>query len=145
MLDSVLRVFGSEFDVESFLKSNSLNIEVDSYIKGMPDLLGSPNLDSGFDALISENTDPEQHLVEVQRFLETHQSKWQELQQQGVNFVLDIGCSLGIHDEFAQGLTLSTEFLGLCHQLKMSIEFSIYPSQAQSPSLEAGVEGKSNI
>jgi hypothetical protein len=139
MLDSVLRVFGGEFDVESFLSKNALDIEVDSFIKGMPDLLGSPNLESGFDALISENTEPEQHLIEVQHFLEAHKAKWLNLKQQGVKCVLDIGCSLGIHDEFAQGLTLSSEFLGLCHELHISIEFSIYPSQAQTPSLEAGV------
>ena len=57
MLDSVLRVFGKDFDVDAFLKQYPLSIPAEPYSKGEPDLLGNPNIDSGFDALVSENVE----------------------------------------------------------------------------------------
>lgn len=129
MIDSVLRVFSDDFDVEQFLTQTSLSVPYQSYIKGQADLLGSPNLESGFDALISEAEDVADHIADIHQFINTNKALFIQLQQLKVSCVLDIGWTVAANDQFTQAVSLSTELLGLCHDCAISIEFSAYPEQ----------------
>ncbi len=129
MLDSVLKVFGGEFDVVSFLQNHPLPFEVEPYQKGEPDLLGSPNLESGFDALISETLNPEAHLDEIRTFLQSNETLFLKLKSLGLNCVIDIGSAVGMTNQFTRSLHIPVDLLGLCYKLNISIEFSAYPSQ----------------
>jgi hypothetical protein len=130
LLDSVLRVFSSQFDVDDFLNTSPINVPVQIFRKGEPDLFGSPNLESGFDALLSEEVDPALHIAEIQTFLSTHPALFAQLNELNVSCVLDLGWTVGNDGQFTQALMLSVDFLGLCHQLNIAIEFAAYPEQA---------------
>lgn len=136
MLDSVLKVFGESFDVVSFLQNHSVAFDTEPYIKGEPDILGSPNLESGFDALISENPDHDQHLDEIKSFLQSNEAVFLSLKQVGVSCVIDIGTAVDLNNQFTQSLHLPVDLLGLCHTLNVSIEFSPYPDQEQQEHIQ---------
>jgi len=129
MLDSVLKVFAGEFDVNSFLQSHQLPFEAEAYIKGEPDLLGSPNLESGFDALLSETPNSEQHMNEIKLFLQSNESLFRDLKQLGVNCVIDIASTVSLNNQFTQAVHIPIDLLGLCYKLNISVEFSAYPDQ----------------
>lgn len=128
MLDAVLRVFGNEFDVGTFLQKNSVSVQVQPFLKGEPDILGNPNSDSGFDAIISERENPTENMAEVQAFLTKNEPLFTELKSLKVSCIIDIGCGVDAANEFSPSVHLSTELLGLCHMLNVSIEFSAYPN-----------------
>ena len=128
MLDSVLRVFGEDFDVKSFLQHNKLTVPVDSYNIGEPDILGSPNSDSGFDALLSENGNIVEHLNELRLFLKNNSNIFSILKKTGASCIIDLSSSVASDDPFTQSIHLPVDFLGLCFELNISIEISNYPS-----------------
>ncbi len=128
MIDSVLRVYGEEFDVDSFLVNNSLTIPFESYRKGDDDILGNPNMESGFDALLSENESVVDHLAEVRNFLSSNQSLFDQLQSKGAKCIIDLGFTVGGAGQLTQSIPLPVELLGICHQLQVAIEVSAYPS-----------------
>lgn len=128
MLDSVLRVFGEEFDVESFLQQHKLSVPIESYKKGAPDILGNPNSDSGFDALLSENENTTEHLHELSLFLKNNKLILSALNNDDVNCIIDLSCSAASDDQLSKSIHLPVGFLGACHELNISIEFSTYPS-----------------
>ncbi|MDF1587663.1 MAG: hypothetical protein P1P93_00660 [Gammaproteobacteria bacterium] len=129
MIDSVLNVFGENFDVESFLQNHPLPFDAEPYIKGEPDLFGSPNLESGFDALISETATPDQHIKELCAFLQRNEALFLTLKQLGATCVIDIGSAVDLNKQFTQSLHIPVDLLGLCYSLNVSIEFSPYPDQ----------------
>lgn len=128
MLDSVLRVFGEDFDVKSFLQHNKLSVPVDSYNKGEPDILGSPNSDSGFDALLSENGNIVENLNELRLFLKNNSNIFSILKETGVSCIIDLCSSVASDDPLTQSIHLPVDFLGLCFELNISMELSSYPS-----------------
>ncbi len=122
MLDSVLRVFGEEFDVDSFLNEYPIQAHTESFRKGEPDLLGNPNSESGFDALLSENENPAENLREIQKFIENHENTLSHLKKSGVNCIVDIGFTVGSSDQFTQSICVPPELLGIFHRFNISIE-----------------------
>ncbi len=128
MLDAVLRVLGDEFDVGAFLQKHPLSVQVQPFLKGEPDILGNPNSDSGFDAIVSETENPTDNLIEVHTFLTRNEPFFTELKSLDVSCVIDIGCGVDAANEFSPSVHLTTEMLGLCHMLNVSIEFSPYPN-----------------
>lgn len=129
MIDSVLKVFGEKFDVESFLQNHPLSFDAEPYIKGEPDLLGSPNLESGFDALVSETATPDEHMKELCAFLQRNKALFLTLKELGATCVIDIGSVVYLDKQFTQSLHIPVDLLGLCYSLNVSIEFSPYPNQ----------------
>lgn len=130
MLDSVLRVFGKDFDVDAFLKQYPLSIPAEPYSKGEPDLLGNPNIDSGFDALVSERIEPEENLAHVRVFLESSTEAFEALKAMGMTCIIDIGCTVDAQEQCAQSINIPVDIMALCCQLNVSIEFSAYSSVA---------------
>ena len=53
MLDSVLRVYAEDFDVDLFLNQYSDLVVADAFRKGEQDMLGNPNAFSGFDVIVA--------------------------------------------------------------------------------------------
>lgn len=130
MLDSVLRVFGKDFDVEAFLQKHPISIPTEPYSKGEPDLLGNPNIDSGFDALISESLEPEENLAHIRLFLESSEAPFTALKEMGMTCIIDIGCTVDTQEQCAQSINIPVEVMALCCSLNISIEFSAYSSAA---------------
>lgn len=131
MMDTVLKVFADNFDVVSFLEKNTLSFDIEPYIKGEPDLLGSPNLESGFDAIISENPDNLDHIADIAKFIDDYTSLFDQLSALGVTCVLDIGYGVNPNNQFTQSLQLPIELMALCVIHKLSIEFSPYLEQEE--------------
>ncbi len=130
MLDSVLRVFGEEFEVESFLKAHALSVPVETYKKGEEDILGNANVESGFDAFISENIDITEQLKDVRLFLEVNAALLNVLKNIEVDCVIDIGCTVG-EEQSSPSIRIPADLLGLCHELNVAIEVSLYASFAE--------------
>jgi hypothetical protein len=132
MFDSVLRVSAEEFDVNSFLKNYTLAVPFETYQKGESDILGNPNSESGFDALISESENLDEHLSEIGEFLKVNQALLVELKGEGVVTILDIGFTVESNGELAPSIRLPADLLGMLHRLDVSVEVSAYPSENQN-------------
>lgn len=126
MIDAVLRVFGEKFDVDVFLQKHPLSVQVEPFFKGSPDILGNPNNESGFDAILSEKQNPLENLKEIQDFLLNHQSMFDALNNQEVFCIIDIASGVSMDQETPQSILLMPEFLSLCSSLNVSIELSTY-------------------
>jgi len=127
MLDSVLRVYGEDFDVDSFLAQYAELEVAGAFRKGEQDMLGNPNEFSGFDVIVAENETKENCLQKVQQFLEVHELPLTFLKANTVQCVLDIDATVKATDEMPASLSLSPELLGGLHHLNIAIEFSAYP------------------
>lgn len=128
MFDTVLRISAEDFDVDSFLASVDFGVPVEAFKKGENDILGNPNPDSGFDALISENEDLVAHLDDIRLFLEANTRALLILKQKQASAILDMGFTVGADEQFAQSLKLPVELLGTLHELNVSVEISAYPA-----------------
>ncbi len=131
MFDTVLRVFADDFDVESFLASVDLGVPSEAFKKGENDVLGNPNPDSGFDALVSENEDLVAHLDEIRVFLAKNVQPLTSLKAKQVTAILDMGFTVGADEQFTQSIKLPADLLGELHQLNISVEISAYPGSQQ--------------
>ena len=127
MLDSVLRVYGEQFDVDLFVKQYQDLVVSDSFKKGEKDMLGNPNPFSGFDVIVAESETAENCLQKIQQFLEVYQQALSFLNANGVSCVLDIDVTVGSADEMPAPLNLPSQLLGDIHNLNIAIEFSAYP------------------
>ena len=131
MFDSVLRVYGENFDVDSFLASHALSVPLEIFRQGENDILGNPNPDSGFDALISENDDVAAHLDEVRIFFASNAEFLSKLKDDNITVVLDLGFTVGSDEQFAPSVKLPAQLLGLLHGFNISVEISAYPGSHQ--------------
>ena len=127
MLDSVLRVYSEEFDVDSFLAQYSDLVVADTFRKGEQDMLGNPNEFSGFDVILAENETKEDCLQKVQTFLKANELPLTFLKANGVQCVLDIDATVKATDEMPTSLSLSPQLLGGLHHFNIAVEFSAYP------------------
>ena len=127
MLDVILRVYGEEFDMASFLSQHQNLIVADSFNKGEHDMFGNPNPFSGFDVIVAESETAENCIQRIQQFLEMKQQALNFLKANEVTCVLDIDVTIGSVDEMPTPLNLSPQLLGDLHQLNIAIEFSAYP------------------
>lgn len=127
MIDAVLRVFGEEFDVGAFLQKNPLSVQVEPFLKGEPDILGNPNSESGFDAILSEKQNTLENLKEIQDFLLNNKPIFNALKHQEAFCIIDIASGISAEQEASQSILLMPEFLRLCSSLNVSIELSTYP------------------
>ncbi len=132
MFDSVLRVSAEEFDVNSFLERYTLAVHFEAYSKGENDILGNTNSESGFDALISENENLDEHLVEVDAFLRANEALLLELKSEAIISILDLGFTVESNGELSPSIRLPAELLGTLHRLDVSVEISAYPSENQN-------------
>jgi len=132
MFDSVLRVSSEKFDVNSFLERYTLAVPFETYRKGENDILGHPNSESGFDALISENESLDEHLAEVDAFLKDNETILLELKGEGIISILDFGFTVESNGELAPSIRLPVELLGTLHRLDVSVEISAYPSENEN-------------
>jgi len=132
MFDSVLKVCAESFDVDSFLELHRLTVPYEAYRKGENDILGNPNLESGFDALISEHENIDEHLAEIGAFLKINEELFSELKNAAVSSILDIGFAVASDGEYAPSIRLPAELLGTLYRLDISVEISAYPSANQN-------------
>ena len=130
MLDSVLRVYAEDFDVDLFLNQYSDLVVADAFRKGEQDMLGNPNAFSGFDVIVAENETKENCLQKVQQFLEVHELPLTFLKDNAVQCVLDIDATVKATDEMPTSLSLSPQLLGDLQHFNIAIEFSAYPEMA---------------
>lgn len=128
MLDAVLRVYGEEFDVESFLAQHAALASSDSFNKGDLDMFGNPSEFSGFDVIVAERCDAETCLQSLHQFLLDHQDALTELKQDKVQCVLDLDVTVDGDEQMPDSFGLSVEFLAVLATLNIAVEFSAYPA-----------------
>ena len=121
MLDSVLRVYAEDFDVDLFLNQYSDLVVADAFRKGEQDMLGNPNAFSGFDVIVAENETKENCLQKVQQFLEVHELPLTFLKANAVQCVLDIDATVKATDEMPTSLSLSPQLLGDLQHFNIAI------------------------
>lgn len=131
MLDSIWRVGGNEFDVDSFLKKYPISIVDDVYHKGEMNVRKIPYKNSGFVATISENINSLENISEIQKFIQTNQEALSYLKSLGVSSEIDIGCTVGTTNQFTKSITATPALLGLLHQYSISLMFSAYPASEE--------------
>ncbi len=128
MIDTVLRVFGGQYDVNALLAEFGQGLQAEAFIQGEPDLFGNPNIDSGFDALVSENPAPESNVNEIRLFLENHSPLFDFLKTAGATCIIDVAYSVASTDQDAPSLCLPIDVLGLCYQRNVAVELSVFPA-----------------
>lgn len=128
MLDSVLRVCGREFDVDSFLKEYPFQTIDGAYNKGEMSLRKKPHEDSGFGALISDDVNSLKNISEIQSFIQNNEAAFSQLNKLGVHCEIDMGCTVGTSDQFTKSVTTPPALLGLLCEYGITLVFSAYPA-----------------
>lgn len=127
MLDIVLRAYGEQFDVDSFIKQYPGLAVADAFKEGEPDMLGHPSPFSGFDVIVAENETPEICLQNIQQCVEKHQRAFSSLKDNHVHCVFDIDATVVEGEAIPASLILPPELFGILHKLNIAIEFTAYP------------------
>lgn len=127
MLDTVLRVYSEQFDVNLFVNHYQNLVISDVFKKGEPDMFGNPNTYSGFDVIVAENESSEACIERIQQFLDIHQQAFSFLKANNVTCVLDLDVTVTTSDEMPTPLNLPAELLGTLNKLNIAIEFTAYP------------------
>ncbi len=127
MLDIVLRAYGEQFDVESFINQYPDLAIADAFKAGEPDMLGHPSVFSGFDVIVAENETPEICLQNIQQCVEKYQQAFSSLKDYHVHCVFDIDATVVEGEAIPASLILPPELFGKLHQLNIAIEFTAYP------------------
>ncbi len=104
MLDSVLRVYGKEFDVDSFLNEYPIPTVNGVYHKGEMSLRKKVHEYSGFGVLLSENLNSPKNILEIHAFIQKNEAAFAYLKNLGVNSEIDIGCTVGTKDQFTKSV-----------------------------------------
>jgi hypothetical protein len=127
MLDIVLRAYGEQFDVDSFVNQYPDLAIADAFKQGEPDMLGHPCAFSGFDVIVAENETAESCLQNMQQFVEKYQQAFSDLKANKVHCVFDIDATVVAGEAMPPSLLLPPDLLGVLHKLNIAIEFTAYP------------------
>jgi hypothetical protein len=128
MIDTVLRVFGGQYDVNALLAEFCQGLQAESFIQGEPDLFGNPNVDSGFDVLVSENPAPESNVNDIRFFLKNNSILFGKLKVAGATCIIDVAYSVAGTDQDAPSLCLPVDVLGLCYERNVAVELTVFPA-----------------
>jgi len=126
-MDTVLRVYAEQFDVEQFLNQYPSLVMSDVFKKGEPDMLGNPNEFSGFDVIVAESENGPICIEKIQQLISSYQAAFAFLKANAVNVVLDLDVTVKADDEMPKSLSLPSQLLGELYELNIAIEFSAYP------------------
>ena len=128
MLDSVWKVCGTEFDVDTFLDKYSIPATDNTYHKGDAGIGGRVFEDSGFLYLISDNLNSIQNINGIAHFIKKHEPAFSYLNKLGVDNEIAIGCTVGTEDQFTKSIIGPPDFLELLSRSGVSLRFSAYPA-----------------
>ncbi len=126
-MDTVLRVYGEQFDVDVFLNQYPDLLVSDAFKKGEPDMLGNPSEFSGFDMIVAENETGPICIEKIQRLLTKYQSAFDFLKTNAMHVVLDLDVTVKADDDMPQSFNLPALLMGELHEGNIAIEFSAYP------------------
>jgi hypothetical protein len=131
MVFSTLRVQGTDFPVDSFLRGRSLEVSA-VWHKGEPRRAGRTHEDSGFNLHLPDAESWIAALPTVQAFLESERQTFDSLRSLGVEAVLDIGVTVGEEKSYAPSIEFPRDFLAQLVALGMKLNVSAYPTSEQT-------------
>jgi hypothetical protein len=124
---AVLRASGKSLEPTRFLAAHSLVAEA-VWRAGEPDRKGTRRSESGFNVLVSEETDRASFLREVGHFLEQRHAMLTALREESASVELDIGLTVGSEAQFTASVELGPELLERLARSGVRLRVSAYPS-----------------
>ena len=127
---AVLRVSGTEFDPDGFVKRFGFSPDI-VWRAGVPDRVGRVRAESGFNLTIADEPSGAALVRHVCEWVETNKMALRSLEESGAAAEIDVGLSVGASGRFTASVRFRRSDLALLAECGLNLCFSAYPTSEE--------------